>query len=366
MRQPLGRCLTLDEFRHRELAEQDVGQTDPGLQFHPFHHLPAQRVHGVADHHRTLEQRRFERGGAAGHQRDVTRRKRLVSATVEQLDRHPVGVLPAQGFHGVPQAGHDRNNETKRRAQLVHLAGRGQDAWRDVLDLGTSAAGQQRHQGLLFGDAQCRTRRSARWFERNRVGERMADVGGRHAVLGIQGRFERKDAQHVIDRLMDLLDALGSPRPDRGADEVHGANPLGLEACFEVEIEIGCVDADEQVGRIGQQALGKLATDARDLAIVAQHFHIATHRQLVVRPPGFEPLRGHLRPADAVGLQLRPAFTQAAEQQARQQVTRGFAGDHGDAQRLRSHAGRLNRFGIDAAGRRVSARCHAPPGPGMR
>ena len=39
-----------------------------------------------------------------------------------------------------------------------------------------------------------------------------------------------------------------------------------------------------------QLCLVQVATDADDLAVVTQHLDVATHRQLLARPPGIESL----------------------------------------------------------------------------
>ena len=114
---------------------------------------------------------------------------------------------------------------------------------------------------------------------------------------------------------------------------MHRADAAGLQARFEIEVEIGRVHADEEIGLGRQQPLGELVADAGQLAIVAQHLDVAAHRQLVVRPPGLEALRGHLRPADALRREIRPARTQAAEQQAGEQIARGLAGHHAETRR---------------------------------
>ncbi len=64
-----GFASMLYQFGHDEVAAQDVGQAEPGLQLLRLHDAVAQPVHCVRDHHRPLEQRGFQRGRAARDQR---------------------------------------------------------------------------------------------------------------------------------------------------------------------------------------------------------------------------------------------------------------------------------------------------------
>ena len=77
--------------------------------------------------------------------------------------------------------------------------------------------------------------------------------------------------------------------------------PGRLQLELDAEVEVGRVDADEGIGRLGEQPLDEPVADREDLAEVAEHLEIAAHRELVVRPPGGEALLGHARTADALG-----------------------------------------------------------------
>ena len=76
---------------------------------------------------------------------------------------------------------------------------------------------------------------------------------------GEQFRFEREDAQHMVGAAPDFLHAIGAPRPDGGAHEMHRAHTARLQVGFEIKVEIWRVNADEHVGSFGgQQALLQL------------------------------------------------------------------------------------------------------------
>ena len=45
---------------------------------------------------------------------------------------------------------------------------------------------------------------------------------------------------------------------------MHRADAAGLQARFEIEVEVGRVHADEEIGPLGQQPLGELVADAAE------------------------------------------------------------------------------------------------------
>jgi hypothetical protein len=102
--QRLGGGGALQQLGHHELAAQNVGQTHPGLQPLAPHELPGEPVHVVRDHHRALEQRGLQRGGAAGDQRDVAGG----SAACDSGRPAPAAQSPGRGRDGrsLAQRGH--------------------------------------------------------------------------------------------------------------------------------------------------------------------------------------------------------------------------------------------------------------------
>ena len=155
-------------------------------------------------------------------------------------------------------------------------------------------------------DAERRARLGPRRLERDHVGERVADVGRGDAVLGVDRRLERERCT-APGRRRCLIFSTRLPRQAQidGLTKCTVLTPRGAQPGLEVEVEVGRIDADEDVGLVAQQPLGELVADADDLAVVAQHLDVAAHRELVVRPPGLEAARGHPRPADALGRQRR-------------------------------------------------------------
>ena len=115
---------------------------------------------------------------------------------------------------------------------------------------------------------------------------------------------------------------------------MHRLDALAAQIFFELQIEVGGVHADKKARLINGQALEELLADAHNFAVAQQHVPAKTmHRQFVVRPPGLKPLRCHARPANACRHQSRPACAQRLQQQAGQQITRGFSSHHGQGPR---------------------------------
>ena len=229
------------------------------------------------------------------------------------------------------QMRHCRHYELRSGLRFLDQRCRLKEPGTQMHDLGRAAARQQGHHGALLGQPQRAARGGAVGLQRNHAGQRMAHVGGTNAVFGQQLGLEREQAQHVVGGGFQLGQLLGPPGPERRADEVQRLEAGAFQPRLQVEIEIRRIDADEQVGPLGQQAVAQLLADTKQLGQARQHLQVAAHRELLDRPPGLEAARRHLRAADARRLQARPARAQAVEQQARQQIARGFASDKAQA-----------------------------------
>ncbi|MCY1526941.1 hypothetical protein D9M68_619870 [compost metagenome] len=83
---------------------------------------------------------------------------------------------------------------------------------------------------------------------------------------------------------------------------MNGLDALAAQAGFEVEIEIGRIDTDEQLGALAQQPGLELAADTGDLGVVPKHLDVAAYGQLFLRPPALEAVGQHARTADADSL----------------------------------------------------------------
>lgn len=158
----------------------------------------------------------------------------------------------------------------------------------------------------------------------------MADVGYRDAGLLVERWLHRKQRQDPRDGTADRLDAAAAPCPDRRADVVDRRNAGLLEAGFECEVEVGSVDADEDIGLQVEEAPLQLAADAGYLAGVLQRIDVAHDRQLVHRPPGIETLPLHGRAADAEEDGVRQPAPERRNEVCAEEVAGGLAGHQGD------------------------------------
>ena len=81
----------------------------------------------------------------------------------------------------------------------------------------------------------------------NLIDERMADESDIQAESVEQFRFEREEADQLIDVGGDFRDTVPMPRPDLRADVVHGADSEGLGLFCEAQIHSRVVDGQEQI-----------------------------------------------------------------------------------------------------------------------
>jgi hypothetical protein len=64
----------------------------------------------------------------------------------------------------------------------------------------------------------------------------------------IERLLEREDHQHAIDILLHRIHATGAPRPELGADVVHNRDAQSTQRRHQLEIEIGEIDGNEDMG----------------------------------------------------------------------------------------------------------------------
>ena len=190
-------------------------------------------------------------------------------------------------------------DEVPVRMLLVHQHGGCQEGGRQVLDLGTAAAGHQRDDRALCRQPQRLAGSGLVRLEGNLVSQRMAAVGGGDASLAIDGFLEGKDQQHVVHRLADLLDAFTPPGPDGRTDEMIGAHAGSPQPGFQPQIEVGGVHADEGLGGPAQQPQAELAAYPQKARQCLESFGVAMDGQPFGRPPGLETLGLHARTANA-------------------------------------------------------------------
>src|SRR5205814_2411094 len=135
-----------------------------------------------------------------------------------------------------------------------------------------------------------------------------------NARLAIDRLLEGEEDQHVVDRARDAVDALRTPRPERGPHVMHGADPRGLEALLEAQVEVGRVDPDEKIGTILDELRAELSPDAEDFRQVLERLDVAAHGELFHGEERACALGDHPRPRDAVELDVGHSSAHRADQ----------------------------------------------------
>src|SRR5690606_40332894 len=124
---------------------------------------------------------------------------------------------------------------------------------------------------------------------------------------------ERKDRQHVVDRLANPLYPARAPGPYRRADEVHDRHAGSAHPLLDVEIEVGCIDTEEDFGMpVDEAALEVLAHPAQ-AGVRTQDLRIAVDREGFDVPPAIEADGRHRRAADTPGVQPALGFGKRRE-----------------------------------------------------
>ena len=103
---------------------------------------------------------------------------------------------------------------------------------RVVADFRRTRTGQQRQTKAFLRHIQQIARRSGIGLQQNLLGKRMTDIGRGNTRLIINFLLERKNQQHMINRLANFFNAFRTPCPDGWADIVHGGHALGAHGFF--------------------------------------------------------------------------------------------------------------------------------------
>ena len=251
----------------------------------------------------------------------------------EQAERHVAGLLFVdRGLELQARLARGQRDDEQGIREVVfayHLGGT-HEGGRHLLELAAAAAREQRDDRQLARQRELLAHGIAVGLERNHVSQRMADVGDRNAGLLVERRFHRKQGQDTRYGAPDLLDPAATPGPDRRADVVDGTDSSLLEVGFEPEVEVGSIDADEDIRLQVEKALLQLAANAGDLARVLQRIDVAHHRELVHGPPGVETLRLHGRPADAEEDGIGQATLERRDQVSPQEIAGSLPGHQGN------------------------------------
>ena len=229
--------------------------------------------------------------------------------------------------------GGERDDKAHVGAALGEQAGGGKIGGGERAHFGFPAAGQEGDEGGVCVQFQGGAGSGAVGFKGKGVCQRVTNVGGGDAGALVDFGFAGEQTKNVRDGGADFFDAPATPRPDGGADEMHGGNTGGFQAGFQREVEVGRVDADEQVGRRGQQALPQAGANGENFGGVTQGVDKAVDGERFKRVQAGETLRLHERAANAEKFGVRVARAQGGEQVRGEQVAGGFSGNQCDAQR---------------------------------
>ena len=265
-----GRRVVLQELGHQPLAGEDVRHADVRQVEHLAHQRPCYRRLPVGDHHRRLEERRLERRRAARDQRQVGGGERLVRVAEKQRERQ-VGALRAR-------AARARTGRASRASPSGTTKCTSWTSWRKrcaastkapamYCELRAPAAGQQRDDQLARrAGAAARAPRpsAARAGSCRRADGRRRSPARRPARRSAPRTGTSRGCGPPRARSLARASA-ATPRPR--AHVVDGRDAGVLELALEAEVEVGRVDADEEIGPLAQHAAREAPADAHDLAV---------------------------------------------------------------------------------------------------
>ena len=150
------------------------------------------------------------------------------------------------------------------------------------------------------------------------------------ARIAVELRFHREEAEDAVGLADDFIDAPAPPCPNGGADVVDGGDARLFEFFFDVEVEVGRVDADEYVRPRGAHFFNQAFADGEDFGQAFNDFGKPAHGEFFLFVEAFETERGHARAADAGETGVRTAGADGFHQVRTEQVARGFARAQGD------------------------------------
>jgi len=112
---------------------------------------------------------------------------------------------------------------------------------------------------------------------------------------------------------------------------MHRRDARALELRLEPQVEVGRVDADEEVRALADELRGEARADAQQLRQAAHRLDVAAHRELLHRHERAGARRDHPGAGDAVELGAGEPLAHRAHERRPEHVARCLAGDDGDA-----------------------------------
>src|SRR5690606_17270305 len=128
----------------------------------------------------------------------------------------------------------------------------------------------------------------------------------------------------------DPFNPLVAPRPDGRAHKMDGGRARSAQLFFESQIEVGRIDADENIGWYRAPAPLDVAIDPQKAGQTTEGINIPEHGQRMHGMPGVKAFGVHGGPTDAVTGRAGYPLMQPSDDAACQQIARGFSGHQAD------------------------------------
>jgi hypothetical protein len=137
-------------------------------------------------------------------------------------------VLRAARGKQVAQGGRHHGRDADEPGTLRQQLSRTGEYIGELFDFSAPTPRQHCEHAIFGAELEFGSRRGAIDFQRNLVGERVTDESGAYAMLAIEIRFEREQAQHQVHRLADGAHAPLAPGPDLRTHVLDRGRPARL------------------------------------------------------------------------------------------------------------------------------------------
>ncbi len=245
---------------------------------------------------------------------------------VDQLHRHFGSRAPQRLGEDLAGRGTcHRRDELHVRALAGHPAGGSGEILRQPRHFPAPAARQQRDNGDVCAQLQGGARLRAINDQRNGVRQRVSDKFGRHAAILVKPLLKRQQAQHQIDRSVNVSHSALAPCPHLRAHVLHRRDSGGAQIARKAQIEFWGIDADENVRPGAEKVAPDARTQLEQPRQVAQNLEQPHDRERFGRLPRLAARGLHFRTGDAEELCLRRKPLERRDQRRAQRIARRFA-----------------------------------------
>ena len=284
---------------------------------------------------RRLHRRRPRRG-----QRDVGCRENVVGLSFDD------GGVAGTGEQTVVEVRRASDHELRPCDARPNQFCRRQQIRQDSIHFIRPAAGQQRDRRLRGCQAEPAQKAFASLASLREIDERMADELHWHPAISIDLLLERKNHEHKIGNRANGFQASGAPGPDLGADVINDRHAEPFEVSCERKVEVGEIDRDERVGRLGAGRRGELPKRRPRSRDNHDRLGQAGNRQPAVIGDQASARGRQLRSAEAGDVDAGVDRPQLARKRAGVQIAGRLAARHHET---RQGSGRLKREGSNGS-----------------